>query len=81
MAFPSISLLKHAKFIYTIEAYRLFKKEFVKGVVYDPDELHNDTSNRVFGVSGVSYLGESWGQRLDEYTFSILLFGHRERLH
>ena len=32
MAFPSVSLLKHARSIYTIEAYQLFEKEFGKGV-------------------------------------------------
>ena len=31
--------------------------------------MHSDTSNRVFRVSGVSCLEESWGQGLDGYTF------------
>ena len=50
MAFPSISLLKHARSIYPMEAYRLFEKEFFKGASYDQEELHSDTSDRVFRV-------------------------------
>ncbi|KAJ8425774.1 hypothetical protein Cgig2_014888 [Carnegiea gigantea] len=60
MVFPSVSLLKYARSIYTIEVYRLFQKEFVKGALYEQGELHSDTSDRVFRVSGVSCLEESW---------------------
>ncbi|KAJ8435667.1 hypothetical protein Cgig2_014248 [Carnegiea gigantea] len=56
MAFPWISLLKHTGFIYTIETYRLFEKEFIKGTSYDQDKLRSDTSDRVFRVSRATNL-------------------------
>jgi len=69
MAFPLISLLKHTRSIYTIEAYRLFEKEFVKGAWYDQCEFYSDKSNREFRISGLTCLEESWGQGLDGCTF------------
>ena len=32
MAFPSINILKHAMFVYTVEAFLMFEKEFIDGV-------------------------------------------------
>ena len=40
MAFPLVTLLKRARSVCTIEAYRVFEKEFVKGISYGHDELH-----------------------------------------
>jgi len=70
-ACPLVRLLKHAMSICTIEAYRLFGKEFIKMALCDQDELHSDTSGRVFHMLGVSYLEKYFGQGSDEYLLSI----------
>jgi len=41
--------------------------------LYDQDELHNDTSDRVFNVCGVICLEESWCQGLDGHTFEHII--------
>ena len=56
IVFPSVSLLKQARSIYTIEAHHFFEKEFIKGASHKQHELHRDTSNKVFRVSSVCSL-------------------------
>jgi len=57
----------------------LFEQEFVRGVLYDHDELHNDTSDRVFHVLGIGRLEESCSQGIDEYVFEHTVFLNIER--
>ena len=48
MAFSSINLVKHALSVYTIEAFLVFKKEFITGAGHYHKELGIENYNKVF---------------------------------
>jgi len=53
MVFPSIDILNHIVYVYTIETFFMFEKEFIDDVGYKYNELQISTCNRLFEVWGV----------------------------
>ena len=68
IVFPSLNLVKHALFIYTIKAFLVFEKEFVVGGSSYHQEFGMKYSNKVFKVGGTKIVRNF--AKDEQYNFS-----------
>ena len=61
MAFPSVSILKHAMSVYTVEAFLMFEKEFIDGATYNYKAIESFSSAMSFEVWGIRVGRDSHG--------------------
>ncbi|KAJ8436534.1 LOW QUALITY PROTEIN: hypothetical protein Cgig2_026649 [Carnegiea gigantea] len=69
MAFPSISILKHAMSVYTVEAFLMFEKEFIDGAAYNYKAV--ERSSYALSFKGIRDARES--HREESYEFRHII--------
>ena len=71
MAFPSINILKHAMFVYTVEAFLMFEKEFIDGAGYNFKAIESSSSAMSFEMWGIRFARESHGEETYEFRHIV----------
>ena len=74
VALPSRHLLNYVAFLYTIEAFGLFEKEFIDGAGYKYREVKSVSCNGRFEVRNVRGGNEGRGGELDGFKHIAFFF-------
>jgi len=67
MTSPYINILKHAMFVYTVEAFLMFEKEFIDGAAYNYKAAESSCCALSFKVWGIRDARESHGEEPYEF--------------
>jgi len=71
MTFPSINILKHAMYVYTVEAFLMFEKEFIDGTTYNYKVVESSSCAMSFEVWGIRVARESHGEEPYDFRYIV----------